>query len=768
MKKILVILYSVVVAVMAAATFIEYADGTRIYSQWWFSLLWGMLAAVSIAWFVKQRVRRLSAVLLHLSFVIILLGALLTHLLSTQGIVHLRENDPTNQYMDKQGYLHLLPFTLTLDSFNIVYHAGTTAAADYQSHLTLTQEGQTRHAIVSMNNVYSLSGVRLYQNSYDSDLHGTVLTMNSDPWGIPVTYTGYALLFIALVWVLIDPKGQYRQLLRSKRFMVVALLIAAQWLPLAHQFSIEQAKAQTVLPQPTAQKFGQLLMLYNDRICPVETYALDFTKKLYGKTHYGDYSAVQVLTGFIFYGDEWSREPIVRIKSGDLKDARQLADYCTVEQFFAPGVGYVLGPIVQEYYQNGKHDGFHKQAAKIDDQLMMVMDLRKGSSLRLFPYTTAHNSTTWYAPTEAIDSTLVPSADRQYFADIFTLLNQEVQAGSFDKVDEYLDLMARYQQKNGGKSLPSDTVVKAEHWYNAVPLPTILFMFNLTLGLVLIGLFIYQLISQRPYNNLMGWTAYGLMTLSFLALTWCEALRWIISGTIPLGNGYETMLVMAWFIQLITLLLYRRFRILLAFGFLLSGFFLLVSHISQMDPQIGRLMPVLRSPLLTIHVGIIMMAFALLSITFICGLTALIYYLINQFGKKADKGSQESNSDSQSLEAYSNSQSQEYDNDSQTVLLSLSALSQVFLYPALTTLGMGIFIGAIWANVSWGNYWSWDPKEVWALITFMVYAVAVHQRSFPLLRKPLAYHLYVTLAYLTILMTYFGVNYLLGGMHSYA
>ena len=722
MRKILVILYSVVVAVMAAATFMEYADGTRIYSLWWFSLLWGLLAAVSIAWFVKQRVRRLSAVLLHLSFVIILLGALLTHLLSTQGIVHLRENDPTNQYMDKQGYLHPLPFTLTLDSFNIVYHAGTTAAADYQSHLTLTHEGETKHAIVSMNNVYSLSGVRLYQNSYDSDLHGTVLSMNSDPWGIPVTYTGYALLFIALVWVLIDPKGQYRQLLRSKRFMAVALLVAAQWLPLTTHFTIGQTKAQTVLPEPTAQKFGQLLMLYNDRICPVETYALDFTKKLYGKSHYGEYSAVQVLTGFIFYGDEWSREPIVRIKGGDLKEARQLADYCTVDQFFAPGVGYVLGPIVQEYYQNGKHDGFHKQAAKIDDQLMMVMDLRKGFSLRLFPYTTAHNSTTWYAPTEAIDSTLVPAADRQYFADVFTLLNQEVQAGRFEQVNEYLDLMARYQQKNGGMSLPSETVVKAEHLYNAVPLPTILFMFNLTLGLVFIALFIYQLISQRPYNKSVGWTAY--------------ALRWVISGTIPLGNGYETMLVMAWFIQLITLLLYRRFRILLAFGFLLSGFFLLVSHISQMDPQIGRLMPVLRSPLLTIHVEIIMMAFALLSITFICGLTALVCQTIKK--------------------------------DSQAILLSLAQLSQLFLYPALTTLGMGIFIGAIWANVSWGNYWSWDPKEVWALITFMVYAVAVHQRSFPLFHKPLAYHLYVTLAYLTILMTYFGVNYLLGGMHSYA
>ena len=227
---------------------------------------------------------------------------------------------------------------------------------------------------------------------------------------------------------------------------------------------------------------------------------------------------------------------------------------------------------------------------------------------------------------------------------------------------------------------------------------------------------------------------FAVMLLSFLALTLCLALRWIISGYIPMSNGYETMLFVAWLLQLFTLLLQHRFRILLTFGFLLSGFFLLVSHISQMDPQIGTLMPVLRSPLLTLHVSIIMIAFALLSLTFISGITALIFHFT---GRRSQ-------------------------------IESLAILSRVFLYPALTTLGFGIFIGAIWANISWGTYWSWDPKEVWALITFMVYAVVVHTQSLPVFQRPLAYHLYVTLAFLTLLMTYFGVNYFLGGLHSYA
>lgn len=202
-----------------------------------------------------------------------------------------------------------------------------------------------------------------------------------------------------------------------------------------------------------------------------------------------------------------------------------------------------------------------------------------------------------------------------------------------------------------------------------------------------------------------------------------------------MANGYETMLLLAWFVQLLTLIVCLKNKLVLTFGFLLAGFFLLVAHLGQLDPQITPLMPVLASPLLSVHVSIIMMSFALLSLTFICGLTALISRL---FGADDE------------------------------ALMALRRLSLLFLYPALTTLGIGIFIGAIWANVSWGQYWSWDPKEVWALITFMTYGIVVHTHTLPLFRRPLPYHWFVTLAFLTILMTYFGVNFFLGGMHSYA
>lgn len=694
---------------MATATFVEHANGHRLYGDWWFTALWALLTGVAVVYFLQRRVRKPMAVALHLSFVIILLGALLTHLTSRQGAIHLRVGEENFQYVTQDGMLHALPFKLRLDSFAIDYHEGTTAAADYKSYLTfIDKDKNAQQTVVSMNNIASFEHVRFYQSNYDPDGRGSVLAMNKDPWGIPITYAGYALLFVSLVWMLLDPKGQFHQLLRSPKINK-GLLTLLLFLTVGG----DAVAAPRVLPKETADKFGHLFILYNDRICPVETYALDFTKKLYGKRHYGDYTACQVLTGFIFFGDEWQDEPIVRIKNGELKDVHGLPDYASVNAFFGQNGQYNLGPAVETYYREGVHDDYHKQAAKIDDQLMMVMELRQGTPFKTFP-----------------------NASAEDIFEHFALINEAVQAGNMSLVNDLIADLQRFQQRQGGAVIPSETTLKAEYLYNAVPFATILFMVNLTLGFVMLIVFLWQMIYLRKANNIFTTGNYIIFFGSFIALTVCMALRWIISGTIPLSNGYETMLSLAWFIELITLVLYRRFRILLVFGLLLSGFFLLVSHISQMDPQIGRLMPVLRSPLLTIHVGVIMMSFALLSLTFICGLTALLVRCVNK----------------NRLES----------------LTALAVLSKLFLYPALTTLGLGIFIGAIWANVSWGNYWSWDPKEVWALITFMVYAVAVHERSLPWLQKPVAYHLYMTLSFLTILMTYFGVNYFLGGMHSYA
>ena len=737
---------------MAAATFVEKFRGTEfvhasVYGSWWFVGLWAVLALLAVAYFVGRRVRRASVVLLHLSFAVILAGALLTHVTSWQGAVRLRVGETVSTYYENvpggDVVERKLPFELRLESFDVKYHDGTRAEADYVSRFTITDGGATQRAEVSMNNVWKYRSVRFYQSSYDPDMRGSILALNSDPWGIPVTYAGYALLFLSLVWLLVDPKGAFRRLFKSdmmRRGVLSVMAVCAM---------SQAAGAANTLPRETADRLGRLNILYNDRVCPLQTFAVDFTKKLCGSARYGDYTPEQVLAGFIFYGDEWSAEPIIRVKNGPLRDALQLPGRCSVNTFFNQVMGgYILGPYLNEYY-HGHNDKFHKQVADIDDRLMMVMELRRGTLLRVFPFTSG-GKTTWYSPTENITDTLVDEAHRKYMQNVFSLIYGEVLAGSYGNVDKILDKMLKYQQLNGGSSLPSAAQVKAERIYNAIPFATILFMVNLTLGVVLLIIGLIRLIRpvktdkpDRPDKALLRAVPVvggALLGLSLLALTACIALRWIVGGRVPMANGYETMLLMAWFVMVLALVAARRFRIALPFGFLMSGFFLLVSHINQMDPQITHIMPVLSSPLLSAHVSVIMMSFALLSLTFICGLTAIILRLVR--GRNA------------------------VELDGQ--LDSLALLSRLLLYPALTLLGVGIFVGAIWANVSWGAYWSWDAKEVWGLITLMVYAVAAHAASVPFLRRSMGYHIFMTLAFLTLVMTYFGVNYFLGGMHSYA
>lgn len=752
-KKIIFILYILVLVCMAAATIVEKSQGTdyahaHYYGAWWFILIWAVLAALGAFYIIKRKVKCASTLALHLSFIIILLGALLTHVSAKRGMIHLRIGQPTDTYMaqdEEQGMKEeKLPFSLCLQKFEAKMHDGTNAVADYSSKFTVIDGDDKSEGEVSMNNIYSHRSYRLYQSSYDEDSKGSVLAINADPYGIPVTYTGYALLFISLVWMLFDPKGGYRKLLKSpllkKGALMIALILSMGNIQTLHAESATGNLQNAVLPKETAEKFGELHILYNDRICPVQTFALDFCKKIYGARSYQGLTAEQVLSGWVFYGNTWANEPFIKIKSGEMKTAMNLPDYASLNTFFNREMGgYTIGQYVQEYY-NGQQDKFHQQAADIDGKIQIIMELREGISLKVLPYTFTKNvkatkdhsfikagTTTWFSPVDKLPQA-VEQQHALYIRNVFSLLNGDVKAGNTSRVNEFFVKMKKYQEVSSGNSLPTATQYKAERINNAFPFATILFMANLTLGFIALFYTIYRMTKKKEIK-VLNIALPILLGVSFLALTFGLALRWIISGNIPMSNGYESMLTVAWFVMLISILMQLRIRIVMVFGFLISGFFLLVSHINQMDPTIGQMMPVLNSPLLSMHVSIIMMSYALLSLTFICGIMGIC---MRSHGEE------------------------------------LQALSRLFLYPALTTMGFGIFIGAIWANVSWGTYWSWDSKETWALITFMIYAVVVHTQSLPVFRKPLVYHIYITLAFLSIAMTYFGVNYFLTGMHSYA
>ena len=655
LKKTLFTLYVLVIVCMAAATVVEKYSGTdfvrsNVYGAWWFSLLWAVLTAAGVVYFLRHRCKSWSGIALHLSFVVILAGAFVTHVSSERGTVHLRQGayistcvmyDRHNQPHDVQ-----MPFQMRLDRFDVQYHEGTDAAEDYVSQFTIIDHGKQYSGKVSMNRIFRYGAMRFYQSSYDNDMLGASVSFNSDPIGIPLTYTGYALLFISLVYMLFDPHGAYRKLLRlshlKKGLMMVALL-----------FALGSSSAEAhVLPKESADRFGRLMVLHNSRICPLQTLAIDFTKNLYGKASYNGYTPEQVLTGWMFYADDWMQEPMLRLKGAEMRDRLQLPEYVPVSQFFNSAMGgYTLGPYVQEYY-GGNHDAFHSQVAAIDNKIQLIMELRSGSLLKLFPYTNK-GKTTWFAPTDDLPNAM-DREHQQFVRSICLLLGDCALASDYTQMDAVVGKMLKYQQKNGGASMPSDRRVAAERIYNRIPFATILFMLCLAMGIIS---FLYAIIRMCREDN----------------------------GANNVGTDAD---------------------------------------------------PVLNSPLLSVHVSIIMMGFAMLSFTFISGLTAILLRLVSR--------------------------------TAQPKMVQLQQLSLVFLYPALAALGIGIFIGAIWANVSWGEYWGWDPKEVWALITFMIYAIPLHARSVAQLRRPTAFHLFMTLAFLTLVMTYFGVNYFLGGMHSYA
>lgn len=743
MKHLLSVTYLLLLLAMAAATLLPVtgvSSANAVYGSPWFVALWGVLALTALAVTVqgKWRGRSLSWWGVHSALLLILGGALLTHLTATRGQLHLRQGVWTEAFVlqpksDREPPVtHPLPFRVRLDSFHVDYHPGTRAPQDYVSHLSVAVGGDTLQQTVSMNSILTLHRIRFYQTSYDDDGRGSLLTLNRDAWGIGLTYAGYLLLFASLIGLLFDPRGHYRRLLRHpllrKGVMIIALMGTAA-----------NTRAAT-LPDSTMRQWEGLLINHNDRICPFPTYALEVTRKLCGSSTYHGRSALEVVTGCLLGGEEWDRMPLLRVNSRILTERMRLPEEVSLESLFANG--YALAPYLEEYVR-GNHDAFHRDVARLDEKVMLLLELRKQSALKMFPIRTAKGTLLWWAPTDRLPATV--SKDEQAFVrGLFTLMGEELKRGNTSEVHRLTVKLRAYQQSRGAGSLPSPSTLKAERLYNALPWVSLLFMLNLTMGIVTLIISLRRLL-RNGTEAMPRWERWaqrisvGVLIAGFATLTFVMGLRWKVSGNIPLNNGYETMLAMAWTCQLIGLVIAKRFRIIITFAFLLSGFFLLVSHFSLMDPAISHRMPVLNSPLLSLHVSVIMIAYALLSLTFVCGMTALIVALISR---------------NPSLR--------------QERMESLALLSRLFLTPAVTTLGIGIFVGAIWANVSWGQYWSWDPKETWALITWMVYATALHPGLVPTLNKPLHYHLFTLIAFATLLMTYFGVNYLLGGMHSYA
>ncbi len=741
-KKLIYTLYTLIIVCIGFATVIEKYRGTgfvgeHIYGAWWFSALWAVLTVAACAYLFQQRLyKRVAVMLLHLSFVVILIGALTTHLLASRGTVRLRKGISVMAYVDKNGKYQPLPFSLTLKEFRIVNYPGTDAPLDYQSIIQSAGKDRSRQAslsladesptevVVSMNHIGLIEGYRLFQSSYDSDGQGVLLGVSHDPYGIAITYIGYLLLLIGIIATLLSRKTQMRPLYR-KAMQPLAIL-----LPLALYASpLHADNGVMVVDQDIAHRLGTINVLYNNRICPLNTVATDFVTKLSGRASWEGYSADEIFTSWMIYYSPWEKQKIIRVKNRDVQQLLGIkGQWASYSDFLNEYQEYKLKDAV-EALRNGDESVNRKALMDADEKYHIIEMFYRGQFIRMFPYRSGETFN-WYTPGGQSLPREIPVKEQFFIKQSIDYLTESIVTGQRDRAFEIIAKIKLFQQEMTGDILPDESTVKAEIFYNTMRGQKWPVFLSLTLSLLLC---IVMLTSTQKTRYLKA-AALLFVVLLTGYITLLLGLRWWLSGHIPVSNGHETMLFMAWVLLLLTLFLRHQFPIISGFGPLIASFCLLVAMLAGSDSQITPLMPVLQSPLLSIHVMTVMCAYALFALQWLLGMQAFI--LIR---KKREKE-----------------------------LERVTALSQLLLYPAVFLLTIGIFLGAVWANISWGNYWSWDPKESWALITLMVYAVPFHKASVGFFHKPPYYHLYMVSAFLAVIITYFGVNYLLGGMHSYA
>ena len=650
-----------VVAVAAMAVISLVPGAGQLYSSLPMVILWGAVA-VSGTWLILRRKlwRRASVFTLHAAFIVILAGAFITWLTGSSETVHMR----TGSRVDiGRNRIELIGFTVN-------YYPGTQAPADFVSTLR-TDTG--RVFTVSMNKVGHLpGGYRLFQSAYDPDGLGTVLTVSRDPWGTAVSYAGYALLAVSMLWNLAASGRRCRR--------AAALLLLTLIPSLMHA-------APRALPADVAAHLGDLYVYRGGRIMPLSTLAHDFTLKVTGSTSCGGLSPEQVLSGWLFFYDDWKSQPVIKVK-GEGRIA--------LSDFFNSDGSYRFD------------DAAHSDA---NERFSLVSEASAGSLWKVFPAADSAG-VVWYSPVDRFPAET--DVDEWHFMrHSFNYLAELAAEGRWDDLTAAIDKIGAYQRLKAADVLPSRHRVRAEQAFVTLSAMPWAATALLAAGIIL---FIWPMRRTAAAALMAGllWTA------TLIALSWAAA------GSVPLTDGSQAMLWVALCALVAELVVGRRTPEFRAVALVAGALALCVALMGHRQPQITQSVPVLRSPLLSLHVLAVTSAYALMALMALSGAAWLL-------GRR-----------------------------------TMLPLAHRMLRPAVFLMAAGIFIGAVWANQSWGRYWGWDPKEVWALITMLVYCLPLHRTSLPRLSRPRAFAWYCVAAFAAVLVTYFGVNFILGGLHSYA
>jgi cytochrome c-type biogenesis protein CcsB len=760
---VLLIIYAIS---LAAATFIEKYYGTPVakkliyYSPVFFLLQFCMIVNF-IAIIIERRLlirRKWGFLTLHSAFVVILIGAMISYLFSIEGILHIREGETENKMtvVTSKGHEnHVLPFDVKLLKFTLTRYPGSTSPSSFESKVSVHVDGETREERIFMNNVLDIKGYRFFQSSYDKDELGTVLSVKKDVAGRNVTYAGYILLTIGFVLCLFGRNSRFRQLSRQLKelrtatkylttivvFLIVSLF--AMSLQAQQPASMFDAVQKFPVPEEHAKKFGALPVLSsNGRVMPINTFSSEILRKVHKSTTIGKLNSDRFLLSFIALPEMWARIPLIALPNEDLAMFFNLSPkQCAYIEMFDANGNYKLQEKLETAYNKPPADRnrFDKDLMKLDEQVNIIHQIFNYQLLNLFPKENDPEKR-WYASGDDLssfsgqDSVFVASAIIWYSE----TLQHGMKTGDWSEADKVLNLIATYQQKRNNTVDVNPKRLVAEIKYNRLEFFRWSKTGYLSLGGLLLVFSFLRLFRRRKWQTgIILALGTGILAV-FLFHTFGMGMRWYIAGRAPWSNSYETMVYVSWAMILAGTIFVRRSVIAFALATLFAGIVLFVSGLNWIDPEINPLVPVLKSPWLMFHVAVIVAAYGFMGISCLIGFTNLVILSLHAKNSQITDRVKE-----------------------------LSIINEMSLIIGLALMTTGTFLGAVWANVSWGRYWGWDAKETWALATVIVYAIVLHLRLVKRWNNIWLFNLASIVAFASVLMTYFGVNYFLSGMHSY-
>lgn len=673
-----------------------------------------------------------ALIVIHISLIVILGGALTTFLLGKEGQVHIREGEKTNQmimHTSKGIIKETLPFELELIDFRLNRYPGSQSPSSYESDLLVHVDDTIIETTVYMNNVLDMKGYRFFQASFDQDELGTVLSVNIDVAGRVITYTGYTLLLAGFLLMFFMPNSRFRKLVRKLKeirikeniILLVFLLSLVPFYSLGQQNNTISNIKQHKIPVEHANKFGALPVQFRGRIIPMNTFSSEILRKLHKETRIYNMNSDQFLLSLYAMPQKWMLTPFIATDEG----------FVSYHQFFDEQGNYRLLPQLKKIYQLPQNEWTKsdKDLIKLDERINIFYSLITHSMPGIFP-DPDDTTNTWLTSETYGTSNIV----NEYIEEV----KLAVTSNDWDIADETLNDITNFQLEKDESSLINSNKIEAELRYNQLNI----FHFS-KVGYLIIGgiLLIFSFTSQGRNRE---WIKYLILLLKigvvsiFIYHLFGMLLRWYISGYAPWSNSYETMIYVSWVTVLAGLVFGRKSAITLSLATLFGGIILFVSGLNWMDPQINTLVPVLKSHWLMFHVAVIVGAYGFFGVSFLIGITNISMMAFAKNNKMV-----------------------------QNRINELSVINNLSLLIGLVLMTVGTFLGAVWANESWGRYWGWDPKETWALITIIVYSIVTHLHLVKKWNSLWLFNLLSVIAFSSVLMTFLGVNYFFSGMHSY-